>query len=141
MPALIYSNGKISLNTYDWTSGLYSILLAGPSYVPNAITHSTIANVTNELSGSNYARKQLVNPTRTLLGPTLQLAADNLTWIALQAGLPIGWAILFVEVGLNSGNPLIAALQIGNVVSDGSDFLVKWSGGTASGALLDLFDT
>lgn len=92
---IVYSSFKEFLGdgTIDLDGDTFIMGLAASGYTP-ALTHSGIADITNELSGSGYARKTLT-PTWTLTTDTATFDCDDQVWTASGGPITARYAFIF----------------------------------------------
>lgn len=69
-----YNNFLLALGNkeVDLDSDTFTALLCTSSYTPNRATHTVIGDITNELSGGDYARVDLSSVAKTLTGTALK---------------------------------------------------------------------
>tara|TARA_Y100001938_G_scaffold147479_1_gene228749 strand:+ start:1267 stop:1692 length:426 start_codon:yes stop_codon:yes gene_type:complete len=63
----------------DMNGDTFKVLLTTSSYTP-AATHSTISDITNEVTDSDYSRQTLASVTVTETGGTVTFDADNISF-------------------------------------------------------------
>ena len=116
MSNLAYQIGKGLLNTVDWTDGTkkYRLLLATNSYVPSA-THQHVSDITNEATGTGYARKLLGSRSRANSGTLVQYKAAAPNWAAITSAFR--YAIVYYDVDGSDGDDttawLVCCLDLG----------------------------
>jgi hypothetical protein len=115
-----------------WLTDTIKALLATSTYTPNAATHTTLSDITNECADSGYARQTLGSKTITLDG------SGRTVWGA--AGLDFGntvtiagrYVVLFKDTGTAGTSYLCGYVDLnnggsGNVSSVNSDFDLAWN--------------
>lgn len=116
-----------------WTSATMRVLLVSTGYTFDA-DHATVADVSaSEIGVSGYARATLTSPTATYDSGNNRTVLDaaDVTFSALGAGATIGGAVVFKRVGGSdaSTDPVIAFVDLNDVVTNGGDVLVQWNAG------------
>lgn len=122
------ANGSLSLLTAD-----IRVLLVNSGYIFSA-AHNTVADVTFELGGTGYARKQLVNKT-LVEDDTNNLArfdADDVLWAGASftgsgpgGGTPDA-AVLYVEGASDATRTLLCSLDLNpKVAPSGVDITLQ----------------
>lgn len=132
---------KFADGTFDWDAGgqTYKAVLATSSYTP-VVGHDFANDITNELSGGNYARQTVGGRTATLDAGNhrTDLIADNVSFGNLQAaaGTPKWLIIIKDNGGADSANEIVWILDLGTLSApDGSEFVIKFNSGASSGAV------
>jgi hypothetical protein len=145
MSSVIYNNAKklIGDGTIDWDNGsqTYRCLLTTSSYAPNIDTHTMVSDVTNELSGTGYARKDLASRAVTVdnTNDRAGYSANNVTWSSITAGgATAAKCVVYKFNTSDADSPVIACLDITPTVLNGGDFTVAWNGGGSSGDVFQL---
>jgi hypothetical protein len=140
MANLIYNNAKkiIGDGSIDWDAGgqTFRVLLTTAAYTPDIDAHVFVSSITNELSGGAYVRKDIVNRAVTVdnANDRADYKGDNVTWTALNAGTA-AWCVLFKLVTNDADSLLIAALDIPDTLTNGTDFTLRWDSQASNGAL------
>lgn len=133
MASFLYNRGAkiLSDGTVDWDGATdVRVLLTTSSYTP-VRTHNVVADVTNELSGTGYARKATASRTVTEVDGSnraeLDLADITYTGLVLAAGTP-KYAVFYDEAGgTDASRQLIGVVDLGSAPApDGSNYLVSW---------------
>lgn len=135
MANLAYDKGKKALIdwliTQDVRVGLFT-----SSYTP-AVNDDFLNNITaNELSVAGYARQTLASMAATQddANTRAYFTANNNVWASLTAGQTIGWAVTYINTGVDSTSKLIGAYQITPATpTNGSSFTVTWAAGASGG--------
>lgn len=84
-------NGSIDLDTHA-----FAVLLTTSAYTPNFATHTRVSDVTNELSGSGYARQTLSGVTWTDTGSgVIRFDFTDPVWTASGGSLVFRRYVLF----------------------------------------------
>ena len=122
-------DGTIDLD--DATAGYFKVLLTTSSYTP-AATHSTIGNITNELTAAGgYARQNLGSVTWSTTGNTATWDAANTQWTASGADFDAArYFVIFADGAANDA--LIGYGNIDNTpadvtVTDGTTLTLQWN--------------
>lgn len=119
--------------TVDMVNDTLKLILVTSSYTPDK-AHAFASSLTNELSGGNYTGGFAGAGRKTLGSKAWSTDAGNLrveftwgaaTWTALQAaaGNP-KYAIVVKEITNDAATRLIGFLDLGTVVTNGSDVIV-----------------
>lgn len=114
-----------------WTTATIRVMLVSSSYSFNP-DHATVADVSaSELGVSGYARATLTSPTATYDSGNNWTALDaaDVTFSSVGVGATIGGAVVFKRVGGSdaSTDPLIAFVDLNDLVTNGSDVVAQWS--------------
>lgn len=116
-------NGGLDLDTQD-----IRVLLVSASYTFNP-DHNFVADITNELSGTGYVRKELANETVTEddTNDRAVFDADDVVWTGADFGSPAMF-IVYRQVTNDADSPLICCGDISPVVAtNGGDFTLAFS--------------
>lgn len=92
----------------DLGSDSFVMLLTSALYVPSASGHSTIADVSNELSGNGYARQNLGSVSYAQVGGTAKFDFADPVFNASGAGWTARWWIIFDDTIAAPADPLVA---------------------------------
>lgn len=131
MASIIYRNFKEKLlsDGINLSSDPIGVLLVDTDYVPN-VAHVFVSDVVSEeLSGTGYVRKTLVNKgvSEDVANNRGEFTADPVVWNAINAGTAKG-VVLFKSTGNDATAELIAFLEFSSpVVTNGGDFTVNWN--------------
>ena len=90
----------INLDTDTFKFGLTT-----SAYTPNSSAHSTLADITNELSGNGYAQQTVANISLTLGGGTVTWDFDDVVFTASGGSLVARY--FFVYDDTVAGDPLV----------------------------------
>ncbi len=72
---------------HDFEADTFVMLLTSSSYTPNQATHSVLADITNELSATGYARKTLANPDVSAVSShSVSWDTDDAVWAQNASG-------------------------------------------------------
>jgi hypothetical protein len=132
MSSFIYNSAKLRLlqRSFDFENDSFKVALLTSSYSPDKDVHEFFADVTNEVSGTNY----------TAGGKTLQnillsqddandraiLDADNLVWSV--ATLVARAAVIYKDTGSAATSPLLAYIDFEeDLEAAGEDFILQWN--------------
>ena len=123
----------------DFNTDTIKVALTTSSYSPAASTHDYFNDVTNEVSGTNYAAggATLGSLSLTESGGTVTFDAADTTWSQSGAGFSNArYAVIYKSTGTSSTSPLIGYIDFGsdkgNVAGDltiqwGASGLITWS--------------
>lgn len=108
----------------DPTSGTFKIMLTTSTHTPNQDTHTTKADVTNEVTGTLYtARGVTVTVTRTYDAATNEIrwAVQDAVW-GPGATITFRNAHLYKDSGTDATSPLVAFIAYASdqIVSNGT---------------------
>ncbi len=140
MANLTYTIAKANLNTVDWAgAGKFRVLLAEDGYVPDA-AHEHVDDVTNEVTGVGYVRKELTTRTRAISGANVEYKADAPNWNPITSAFR--WAIVYFDVAGDDGTDatawLVCALDLGGEQTFiAADFTLDF-GGADPGAVFEI---
>lgn len=134
-----YNSGlrDVADRTIDLINDTLKLILVTSSYTPNK-DHDFADDLTNELSGGGYTGGFGGAGRKTLSGKSFSTDTANdrveftfsaVTWTALgaAAGNP-KYAILVKEITNDAATRLIAYLDLGTVITNGSDVIVTPDG-------------
>lgn len=115
----------------DFRSHTFLGMLCGPGYVPNQNTHQFKSSVTNEITGSGYARGgQVISVGSTYSNKLLSVTGSNLVWPS--ATFSTRYLVVYDDSASpdNNAKPLICCVDFGEVkaVNDQS-FEWDWAAG------------
>jgi hypothetical protein len=110
------------------------------SYTPVA-THNFVSDVTNELAGGGYVRKDLA--TRTILeddaNSRADYKADNVTWTGLTSTQTYRWAIVYKFETTDADSPLLCAIDMTSVGLTGlTEYGLKWDNAASNGRVFSV---
>jgi len=128
-------NGGVDLDTDD-----IRILLTTSTYTPDIDAHEYVSHVTNECTGTGYARKALTAKAvaEDDTNDRSDFTAANLTWSAANFGTP-AYAVAYKYNAADSAAILVCAVELSPATAtNGGDYTVKWASGATSGAILRL---
>lgn len=130
MASNIYNTGLLKLlnGTIDYLNDNVAILLVSNNYVFDA-THEFVSNISDEISGSGYARKSLTSKTITLNATTNTVTFDcgAITYTALDSANVLAAAIIYDEAGVDSASSLIANIDFENLTTSNADVNIETS--------------
>lgn len=111
-------------------SDVFKLLLTTSSYTPVAGTHSTISDITNELSGNGYAQQTLANQASGESGGTYTFDADDCVYTASGGSLVARYWVLYDDT--LAGDPLVCyglldVTPADVTATDGNDITVEWN--------------
>lgn len=113
----------------DMDSDVFKVLLTTSTYAPNAATHSAIANITNELAGSGYARQTLSVITAAQVGGVYSFIANDIVFTAAGGAITARYWAMYDDT--LAGDPLVAyglldATPADVTATDGNTLTVQW---------------
>ena len=123
---VIYNDGKerIINGDIDLNGDTLKCKLLTTSYSP-ANTHSTISDLTNEVTDSDYSSQTIANPTVTEAGGTVKFDCDDITF-GSSVTITAKYAALYSDTHASDG--LIAYVDLntggGSVASTAGTFTI-----------------
>lgn len=138
MASLVYDNWlKLDGDgTVDWDNGghTYRLLLVGSLYVPSA-AHVFVSEVTDELVGGGYSRKDIINRSIVVDGVNhwADYKADNVTWATLS-GMVAG-AVVYKFVTNDADSQLAFFHELTDINPGGVGYSIQWNGAANNGAV------
>jgi hypothetical protein len=125
----VYANFKLKQNNgnaIDLDTDTIKVMIVTSAYTPSASAHATKADVTNEVSGTNYTARgtAITGVTLSLSGTTALWVHNDITWTqSAGAGFSNGRTyIWYKDSGTDATSPLIMymteAADFGNVAGD-----------------------
>jgi hypothetical protein len=102
---------------FDTSGDALKIMLCTVSYVPNQTTDTTKANVTNEVTGSNYTARgtALASKTATIASHVFKFDSADVTWLQHASGFSNARvAVLYKDSGTDNTSPLVAYYDMGS---------------------------
>jgi hypothetical protein len=127
---VIYDNAKLlqmtgSAFNFDTSGDTLKVMLCTSAYSPNQTTHTTKADVTNEVSGSNYTARgaALASKTATIASHVFKFDCADITWLQHATGFSNARiAVCYKDSGADNTSPLVAYYDLvsdrGNVAGD-----------------------
>jgi hypothetical protein len=112
----------------DWVTDNVVVSLHTAAYTPDQDAHDFFNDVTNELSGGNYARQTLGTKTVNLdtSTNTVSLRAADSTFANLTG--TFRYAVIWVDTaGASSTDPLIAFVDLGAQSVSATNFVLDWN--------------
>lgn len=97
-------------------SDTLKVLLTTSSYTPAAATHETLSDITNEVSGSGYARQTLGTVTHTETGGVATLDSADVEFTASGGSITARYWVLYNDT--SSSDELIAYGLLDNTPAD-----------------------
>ncbi len=99
-----FQNGTIDVDTDTFICGLST-----STYVPNRQTHETLASITNEVSGSGYARQTLTGVALTEpVAGTWQFDSNDPVFTASGGSIVARYWWIFDDTPTSPADPLFA---------------------------------
>lgn len=127
---------------YLWASDAVGVALATSTFVPT-VDLNTMSQVTNELSGGNYARVTSIANRYVTENDTddrIELGGDNVEFPGLlaAAGTP-AWAIIYDNrTGSDATRPILGYVALTTPATpNGNNYTIDWDG--AGGSSGDIF--
>jgi hypothetical protein len=134
-----YNRGKFYLSQYKWASETpqdIGVILVTAAYTFSA-DHNTVADLTNEISGTGYVRKLInatartVNENDTSDSAELRVTDGTVVWTGLDSGTGLR-PVLFVESGTlgSSTHLLLGYIDTGTgipITSNGGDVTLNFN--------------
>lgn len=128
-----YNSGArdVADRTIDLVNDTIKLILVTSTYTPDK-DHDFASDLTNELSGTGYTGGFGGAGRKTLAGKAFATDTTNdrveftfsaVTWTAINAGNP-KYAIMVKEITNDAATRLIAYLDLGTVVTNGSDMIL-----------------
>lgn len=125
----VYANFKLKQNNgnaIDLDTDAIKVMIVTSSHTPVAATHATKADVTNEVSGTNYTARgtAIAGVTLTLSSTTALWVHNDITWSqSAGAGFSTGRTFIwYKDSGTDATSPLIMFMtesaDFGNVAGD-----------------------
>ena len=139
---LYIQNGKTvgSATRVDFDTDTIKLMLCTSSYTPSASTHSTKADITNEVSGTGYTAggATITTPALSLSSGVVKFTGDNITWAYSASGFSNArYAVLYKSTGTDNTSTLIGYYDLitdqGNTVVpfsaifDATAGIISWS--------------
>lgn len=87
------------------SSDSFVVGLTSSTYTPSASTHSTISDITNELSGSGYSRQAIGSVTFSRSGAVVTLDGADVVFTASGGSIIARYFFIFDDTV--SGDPLV----------------------------------
>ena len=87
------------------SSDSFVVGLTSSTYTPSASTHSTISDITNELSGSGYSRQAIGSVTFSRSGAVVTLDGADVVFTASGGSIVARYFFIFDDTV--SGDPLV----------------------------------
>jgi hypothetical protein len=97
-------NGGDSANH---STDTFKIILCTSSYTPSQSGHSTISDITNEVSGSGYARATLANVVFTRSAAVTKFSADAAVFTASGGSITARYFVIFDDTPTSPADPLV----------------------------------
>lgn len=112
---------------FDWVTDTIICSLHTSAYTPDQDAHDFLNDLTNEVSGGNYARQTLGTKSVNLdtASNTLSLRAANSTFANLTA--TFRYAVVWKDTGSSATSPLIAFVDLGAQSVSATNFVIDWN--------------
>lgn len=129
--ASFYNRGKKALNENDLTSTSVGALLVYSTYTFDR-DHNVVTDLTNEASGTGYARKTSIGSktwTQDDTNDRVAFDAEDLTWTSMDTGATtLGGVVLYFNTGTDSTSELICYIDTGGFPKavQGVDLTIQW---------------
>lgn len=143
MASGVYNRGKLKFmnGSHVWGTTAVGVALVTSTYVPNA-DHNFVSDLTNELSGGNYARVTTIGSQSVTEDDTNDRAdveGAKVTFTSLQAaaGTP-QYAIVYDNTnGTDATRDLLCWIDLGTPATpDGNNYEIRWSGVDGTGDII-----
>ena len=113
----------------NMASDTFTVLLTTSSYTPSASTHSLLADITNELSGSGYARQALAGVSSSQTSGVYAFDANDTVFTASGGSITARYWVLFNDT--LADDPLVAYGLLDDTpadvtATDGNDLTIQW---------------
>jgi len=129
MASLVYNHAVHQALTggLDFDTDTFYMMLVSSSYTADKDGHEDRADVTNEVTGTNYTsagKEVTVTVTDDNANNRVDIDFDDLTWGT--STITAAGAVVYKSTGTAANDTLVAFLDFGgNVSSDGGDFTVQ----------------
>lgn len=116
---------------FDLVNDTIKIMLVTSAYTPNADTHTTRADVTNEVTGTGYTAGGATLASKAVTQDNTDdegvWDAADVTWAS--SSITARGAVLYQSNGgASSGDPLIAYIDFStDQTSSSGDFTIQWA--------------
>jgi len=97
--------------------------------------HNDMADITNECTGTGYARKELINDLAQVTSNVCEVVSDALTWTGADFGTPAG-AVIYVYNAVDANARLVCFLDQNNIVTNGGDYTLKFNNADTGGRMV-----
>ncbi len=131
MSSFIYNSAKLLIlqGAFDFANDEFKVALVNAGYLGDRDAHEVFADISNEVSGTNYTAggKILDNIalTRDDANDRAVLDADNLVWPV--ASFTARAAVLYHNTGSSATSPLLAYIDFEeDLEAAGEDFTLQW---------------
>ena len=131
MSSFIYNSAKLRLlqGAFDFTSDQFKVALVTSAHSPDKDTHEYFADLTNEVTGTNYTSGGKVLQNIVLSqddeNDRAILDADNLVWSV--ATFTARAAVIYKNTGSAATSPLLAYIDFDeDLEATGEDFILQW---------------
>lgn len=132
-----------SIDLSDIVADVFKCLLLTNSYTPS-VSHEHISDLTNEVTGSGYARQSLTGVSLTRSGGVVSWGADNPGFLAVGGAITARYYALAHVAGQTDANSELLGYGLldttpGDVVASVTNIItVNWNGGVIfNGTLVD----
>ena len=114
----------------DFDTDTFKVALLTSSYIPVQTTHKTWADISDEVTGSNYlpGGSTLTGITLTESNGVTTFDANDVTWLDSSTGFTNArYAVLYKSTGVANTSTLIALLDLSVDKSNvGGDYAIFW---------------
>jgi hypothetical protein len=131
MTSFIYNSTKLGIlqGNFDFEGDEFKVALVTSAYVPDRDAHEFFADLTNEVTGTNYVAggKVLANVvlSQDNANDRAILDADNLVWSV--ASFTARAAVIYKATGASASSPLLAYIDFDeDLEAAGEDFILQW---------------
>lgn len=108
----IYNNAKLLIanNGIDLDGDTFIALMTTNSFTPSASGQTTLSQVTNELTDTDYTRQTLTSVTVTESGGTVKIDSANIVFGSNVTIQNAKWLIIFSDTATN--DPLLTYVDL-----------------------------
>ena len=114
---------RIAKGEIDFDAHTFKAILTTADFTPDLATHDDLADVTDELSGGDYARKTLTGVAVTRSGTTVKIDCDDISF-GSAVTLEGKWCLVFDDT--HASDALVSALDLNT--ASGSATLASTNG-------------
>lgn len=115
----IYNAWKDNMmESVNMATDTFKILLCTSSYTPNQSTHAVLADITNEVSGSGYARQTLGSVTSSQSAGTYTFDFADPVFTATGGSIVARYWVIYDDTPTSPADPLVAYGLIDNTPAD-----------------------
>jgi hypothetical protein len=115
---------------FNMGSDTFRVGLTSSSYTPSASSHTALADITNELSGSGYARQALTITTSSQSSGTFTWDADNVVFTASGGSITGRYYFIFNDTDASDSlvcYGLLDTTPADVTATDGNTLTIQWN--------------